>query len=90
MADKKVVLVNGMSEPKSDSKIGGYTLLFDSYGMRLETLRPFTSRKQSIAEMSDVVLDKQIIEHSSERKTIADTDYGRKIKEQIEKLSAQL
>lgn len=89
MANKKVVVVNGMSEI-SDRNIGGYTLLFDSYGMRLETLRPFISRQKAIEEMSDVVIDKQIVEHSSERKTVADTDYGRNMKKRIDKLSASL
>ncbi|PMD73789.1 fructose-bisphosphatase class III [Companilactobacillus nuruki] len=90
MANKKIVLVNGLSDSIKDSDIGGYALLFDSYGMRLETLRPFINRQKVIEDMSDVVLDKQIVEHSSERKTVADTDYGQKIKRQIAKLSAQL
>ena len=71
-------------------KIGGYTLLFDSFGIRLVTLRPFISRKQEIEEMSDVVIEKQIVEHSAERKTVSDTDYGQKIKLQIKKLMKQL
>jgi len=90
MANKKIVTVNGLSGPNKDNNIGGYTLLFDSFGMRLETLKAFTTRQKAIDEMSDIVLDKQIIEHSSERKTVKDTDYGKKIKRQIDKLSAQL
>lgn len=90
-ANKKIVVVNGLSEiDNKDRNIGGYALLFDSYGMRLETLKAFRSRKNSIEEMSDVVLDKQIVEHSAERKTIKDTDYGKKIKKQIELLMSEL
>ena len=87
MADNKVVIVNGMSE---DIKFGNYTLLFDSYGMRLETIQPFNTRKKLIEEMSDVVISKQIVEHSAERKTVLDTDFGQKIKKQIAKLSTEL
>jgi len=91
MANKKIVVVNGLSEvDNKDSEVGGYALLFDSYGLRLETLKSFTSRKKSIEEMSDVVISNQIIEHSSERKTVIDTDYGQKIKKRIEKLTALL
>lgn len=91
MANKKIVVVNGLSEADDrNSEIGGYALLFDSYGMRLETLKSFTSRKKSIEEMSDVVIAKQIVERSSERITVKDTDYGQKIKKQIEKLTAML
>lgn len=86
-ANKKMVTVNGLAE---NNDIGGYTLLFDSYGMWLVTLKSFISRQKVIENMSDVVLDKQIVEHSSERKTVSDTDYGKKIKKQIDKLSAQL
>lgn len=86
-ANNKFVMVNGLSNME---KIGGYTLLFDSYGIRLVTLKPFISRKQQIEDMSGVVIEKRIIEHSAERKTIIDTDYGQKIKLQIEKLTKQL
>lgn len=90
-ANKKIVVVNGLSEINSrDRNIGGYALLFDSYGMRLETLRAFRSRQESIEEMSDVVLDKQIVEHSAERRTVKDTDYGQNIKKQIERLAEEL
>ena len=86
-ANNKFVTVNGLSDME---KIGAYTLLFDSFGIRLVTLRPFISRKQEIEEMSDVVIEKQIVEHSAERKTVSDTDYGQKIKLQIKKLMKQL
>lgn len=86
MADKKIIVVNGMFDAKRSSKIGGHTLLYDSYGMRLETLKPFANKNKSIAEMSDVVMDKEIVEHSSERRTIKDTDYGKSIQKQIKYL----
>ncbi|MFH5810252.1 fructose-bisphosphatase class III [Companilactobacillus sp. FL22-1] len=90
-ANKKIIVVNGLSElDYGQHDIGGFALLFDSFGMRLETLKKFDSSNKTVAEMSDVVLDKQIIEHYSERRTVADTDYGTKIKEQIEDLSTQL
>lgn len=86
-ADNKVVTVNGLSE---DAKHGNYTLLFDSFGMRLETIKPFNTRTKLIEDKSDVVETKQFVAHSSERKTVRDTDYGKKIKKQIDKLSAEL
>lgn len=89
-SNNKVVVVNGLSEAKGDSEIGGYTLLFDSYGMRLETIKQFVNRKKAIEDMSDVVIDKHVVEHSSERRTVADTDYGQKIKKEIAKLFSQL
>jgi len=90
MANKKIVMVNGLSNSGKDNNIGGYTLLFDSFGIHLEKLKAFTTRENVIKEMSDVVLPKKIVEHSSERRTVGDTDYGRKIKKEIARLTAQL
>jgi len=90
MANKKIVVVNGLSNSGKANDIGGYTLLFDSFGIHLEKLKAFTTRENAIKEMSDVVLSKEIVEHSSERKTVGDTDYGKKIKKEIARLTAQL
>jgi len=83
-------VVNGLSNSGKANDIGGYTLLFDSFGIHLEKLKAFTTRENAIKEMSDVVLSKEIVEHSSERKTVGDTDYGKKIKKEIARLIAQL
>lgn len=88
---KIFVIDGGMSKPyHKTTGIGGYTLLSNSYGLQLVTHEPFTTRQKAIAEMTDVVSTKRVIEQSVKRKNVSDTDIGRKIKEQINQLSAQL
>lgn len=89
-ANQKFIMVNGMSESKVGADVKNYALLIDSYGMLLETLKPFTSREEVIKYMADITEDRDVVEYSSERKTIGDTEYGEDIKKQIEFLSARL
>lgn len=92
MADGKIIVIDGglSKEHSSRTNIGGYTLLYDSYGLQLVSLKPFTTREKAIAEMSDVVSTKKTVDSFNERKTVADTDAGKKLKRKIADLSAQL
>lgn len=92
MANGKIFVIDGgMSKPyHKTTGIGGYTLLYNSYGLQLVTHEPFTTRQKAIKEMTDVVSTKRVIEQSAKRKTVLDTDIGKKIKKQIAELSAEL
>lgn len=91
MANGKIFVIDGgMSKPyHKTTGIGGYTLLSNSYGLQLVTHEPFTTRERAIKDMTDVVSTKRVIEQTISRKTVADTDIGEKIKEQIAELSTQ-
>lgn len=90
-ADGKIIIVNGGIKPNyGQTDIGGYTLTFDSYGLKLVTLKPFTSREDAINGMSDGVASQKIIVNTAERITVKSTGVGEHLKEQIEDLSEQL
>lgn len=92
MANGKIFVIDGgMSKPyHKTTGIGGYTLLYNSYGLQLVTHEPFTTRQKAIKDMTDVVSTKRVIEQSVKRQTVGDTDIGRQIKKQIAQLSARL
>lgn len=92
MANRKIFVIDGgMSKPyHKTTGIGGYTLLSNSYGFQLVTHEPFTTRAKAIADLTDVVSTKRVIEQSAKRKTVADTDNGVKIRKQIASLQARL
>jgi len=88
MANGKIIVING-GRAKIHG-IGGYSLLYDSYGMQLVKLQPFTSKAQAIADRSDGVEKRQILENSEERKTVKDTGVGDDFRQQIENLMLEL
>ncbi|KRN99270.1 fructose-1,6-bisphosphatase [Companilactobacillus kimchiensis] len=92
MANGKIFVIDGgMSKPyHKTTGIGGYTLLSNSYGLQLVTHEPFTTRARAIADMTDVVSTKRVIEQSVHRITVSETDTGEKIKNQIVELSHRL
>ncbi|MQS89858.1 fructose-1,6-bisphosphatase [Companilactobacillus mishanensis] len=92
MANRKIFVIDGgMSKPyHKTTGIGGYTLLSNSFGFQLVTHEPFTTRAKAIADMTDVVSTKRVIEQSAKRKTVGDTDNGVFIKRHIAELQARL
>ena len=63
--------------------IAGYTLVSNSYGMRLVAHEPFESAEMAIKKESDIFSDSVIIETMKRRQRVADTDIGVEIKERI-------
>jgi fructose-1,6-bisphosphatase-3 len=70
--------------------IAGYTLVFHSRGFQLVQHEPFTSAEEAIKNGTDIVSSTQIIELSSQRMMVRDTDKGIKIIGQIEELKELL
>lgn len=92
LADGKMLIIDGgfARAYQPTTGIGGYTLLYNSYGLQLVTLQPFTTRAKAIAELSDIVTTKRIVEQVIARKTVAETDVGTKLKAQVAQLLALL
>ncbi len=70
--------------------IAGYTLIYNSHGMRLVRHRPFESIQDSIAHGMDVVDATQVVKHSDRQILIRDTDKGKRIISRVEDLKALL
>ncbi|MBR1403678.1 MAG: fructose-1,6-bisphosphatase [Treponema sp.] len=84
----KLLIIDGGFAAAYHEKTGiaGYTLVCNSYGLRLVVHEKFTSCDQMIATDSDIVSDTITVEKFPSRHYVADTDRGQEIKEQIEEL----
>ena len=74
--------------PIKTTGIAGYTLIYNSYGMRLISHGPFTSVQQAIEDNQDILSTSKIFEVLDRRCTVEYTDTGADIKEQIESLKS--
>ncbi len=79
-----MVIDGGFSEAyHSETGIAGYTLVYHSRGFQLVQHEPFTSTQDAIMRGSDIKSTTQIVEMSTHRMLVADTDKGREIAAQI-------
>lgn len=88
---KLLVIDGGFSRAyQHKTGIAGYTLVVNSYGMRLVSHEPFESTDAAVRKESDIFSDSIIVETNYHRQCIADTDIGLEIKESIHQLEELL
>jgi fructose-1,6-bisphosphatase-3 len=63
--------------------IGGYTLIYNADGMRLQAHEPFFDRADAIRNNADIVSQTIIFENKSDKMRIRETDRGTTIRERI-------
>lgn len=63
--------------------IAGYTLIYNSHGLRLKAHQPFESISKVLSENKDIHSTSQIVETESSRVMVGDTDDGKRIKQEI-------
>lgn len=88
---KLLIIDGGFSkayQPKTG--IAGYTLIYNSYGLVLAAHEPFESVEKAVQEGSDIASHTILVQHVVKRKTVADTDIGKQLKESIRDLEALL
>lgn len=86
-----MVIDGGFSKSYQDTTgLGGYTLLYNSYGLQLVAHQPFTSREDAILNESDIASTRRVVDRELERKKVEETDVGRKLIEQIKVLKELL
>ena len=84
---KLLVIDGGFCEKYHDTTgIAGYTLIYNSHGLRLKAHHPFLSVEEALRENHDIISDSEIVETAKHRVMVADTDNGAQIKEAIEDL----
>ena len=90
-ADGRLLVIDGgLSRPyQSTTGIGGYTLIYNSWGLRLVSHKPFSSIEQVIKEGLEVNSDIRVLK-KTHRKRVMNTDAGLKIKEEIKRLKQLL
>lgn len=84
---KLLIIDGGLSkayQPKTG--IAGYTLIYNSYGLVLAAHEPFESVEKAVEEGSDVHSHTILVQHVVKRKTVADTDIGKQLKETVKDL----
>lgn len=81
----KVLIIDGGLSKAYQKKTGiaGYTLIYNSYGLRLVSHEPFESKEMAIAKESDIHSDTVLVEQVSRRRSVADTDIGKELEESI-------
>ena len=84
---KLMVIDGGFAKAYHDTTgIAGYTLVFHSRGFQLVQHEPFTSAEEAIKNGTDIASTTQIVELSSKRMRVRDTDKGRELQSQIDEL----
>ena len=63
--------------------IAGYTLIFNSHGMRLKSHQPISGMEAALEENMDIDSESQQVVTFPKRVMVADTDTGERLKEQI-------
>lgn len=88
---KLMVIDGGFSQAyHKETGIAGYTLVYHSRGFVLVQHEPFTSTIDAIQKCTDIKSTTQIVEMSSHRMRVADTDIGRELSKQIKDLESLL
>lgn len=88
---KLLVIDGGFSKPfRETTGIAGYTLVYNSHGMRLVAHEPFESAEAAIINETDVFSDTVKVESTQMRLRVADTDTGYEIRQQIARLEELL
>ncbi len=88
---KLLIIDGGFSRAyRSKTGIAGYTLIYDSYGLILAAHEPFESVDSAVVNGTDIHSHNAIVQSVQRRMTVADTDRGVQIKEDIESLEALL
>ncbi|MCI8872709.1 MAG: fructose-1,6-bisphosphatase [Lachnospiraceae bacterium] len=81
---KLLIIDGGFSkayQPKTG--IAGYTLIYNSFGLLLAAHEPFESVEKAVQDGNDIHSHMMLVQHVNMRKTVADTDVGKEIKESI-------
>lgn len=88
---KMLVIDGGFSKPyHPETGIAGYTLVYHSRGFQLVQHEPFESTAKAIAEGLDIKSTTIVVELSSHRQMVKDTDKGVQLQSQISDLEKLL
>lgn len=92
MANRQMIVIDGgfSKAYNHTTGIGGFTLLYNSYGMQLVTHQPFTTKADAIANMKDIISTRRVIDQVSQRQRVSQTNIGAAIKTEIEQLQTLL
>ena len=87
-ADGRLLVIDGGFSKvyHQQTGIAGYTLIYNSHGMRLVRHHPFESIHQSVAQGMDVIAATQVVEYTDRQILVRDTDKGKRIMARVNDL----
>lgn len=87
-ADGKLLVIDGgfCRNYHKTTGIAGYTLIYNSHGLRLKAHHPFRSIDEALRENLDIHSDSEIVETERRRMMVDDTDIGEAIQAEIDDL----
>lgn len=81
---KLIVIDGGFCKAyQATSGIAGYTLIFNSRGMRIVSHQPFAGRREALLHNQDIANDSAIFETMEQRVKIAQTDQGKELQQRV-------
>ena len=91
-ANGKLMVIDGgfAKAYHNTTGIAGYTLVYHSRGFVLVQHEPFSSAEDAVINGTDIKSTTQIVEMSSRRMRVRDTDKGHELQEQVKELTELL
>ncbi|MDD6806870.1 MAG: fructose-1,6-bisphosphatase [Oscillospiraceae bacterium] len=88
---KLIVIDGGFCKAyQGTTGIAGYTLIYNSYIMRLSSHEPFLGRAKAIKDNTDIHSASVVFERLDKRIKISETDIGKKLQKNIDQLTKLL
>lgn len=88
---KLLVIDGGFSKAYHETTgIAGYTLIFNSHGMRIKAHHPFESVYKALRDNKDIDSESEIVYTANPRILVKDTENGKKIRDEISDLKMLL
>ena len=87
-ADGKLLVIDGGFCRNYHEKTGiaGYTLIYNSHGLRLKAHQPFKTIDEAGQENIDIHSDSEIVATETQRMMVVDTDIGSSLQKEISDL----
>lgn len=81
----KLLIIDGGFSKAYQKKTGiaGYTLIYNSYGLRLVSHEPFESTEHAILNEKDIHSDTVVVEQTSRRQMVSNTEQGEELVRKI-------
>lgn len=91
-ANGRLLVIDGgfCSDYHKTTGIAGYTLIYNSHGLRIKAHQPFETVYKALRENKDIESESQLIETEKTRVMVRDTEIGKQILEDIEDLERLL
>lgn len=88
----KVIVIDGgfCRAYQKETGIAGYTMFYNSYGIRLVSHEPFAGRSDAVRSNKDILSTHVVFDTAQSRITVGETDIGKRLRSDIDDISALL